>query len=701
MRISRRLAVAAVFLVSWATTAAASVPPTGFEKTFVTSGVGSSTAVLVADVAGDSRADLIGIAKPSSSTVNAKISVYVQSDEGIPPAPSQTLTASALAGDVSVAAGDLNGDGQPDLAVAFADGYSFDGTPHPDIDIFRGGAGGSLPATPSQVVSPSPTVQDIAIADLTGDGLDDLFFSKGDAAPFTYSLRAQKPDGTLAPATTLGTDEAWFAVVGDVNDDGLVDWLPGGYRETAVPIYIQQPDHSFVPETVDLPPTISDVSLLDVNHDGRSDLVTYDLLAGTLTWATSAIGGGFDGPVSTSFDVGDTGWAPSAWSFGDLNSDGLQDVALFAWGSGVTYVLLQQASGGFAGACPFPAQQEAWAHTTSIGDVSGDLRDDIAMVDNQYADGTFWVDRQLTPPLALDSSLSLSSVGYIQTLKPISFTGALVSSGGGCFTAKKVAILRTDASDTTVQVGTATLTGTTFAFEDVPPAAGTYRYTAAWAGDDSHVSALSNEMQVDVVKRESRLKLDASKHEIHLGVDLTLTATLNGGDGVRSVTFIQEVGNKTHRLDTVRVNDKDVAKLTLSPSHTATYWAKYAGSGNFKPSASGESRVVVDAQVTASMTHYRRLDGKTAVYGCCQASIRYGVKPNQAASEVTIEFWVYASGSWHALSTGSAPLNAQSAGEVAFVIKNGKGYRFRAEVCFPGSRLNGGACAPDLFFRFE
>ncbi|MEP6973732.1 MAG: hypothetical protein ABI869_06280 [Actinomycetota bacterium] len=68
---------------------------------------------------------------------------------------------------------------------------------------------------------------------------------------------------------------------------------------------------------------------------------------------------------------------------------------------------------------------------------------------------------------------------------------------------------------------------------------------------------------------------------------------------------------------------------------------------------------------------------------------------------MSIKIWVYANGSWHLLGTLKGPLRSASTGGGSITIKNGKGYRFRDQVCFAGNKKNGGSNAPYLYFRFE
>ena len=88
----------------------------------------------------------------------------------------------------------------------------------------------------------------------------------------------------------------------------------------------------------------------DFNADGRPDLATSNLNAGSVTVLLRQPGGGFASeaaaiPVGTSAEGIDAA---------DFNGDGLPDIAVAVLGTKTVNVLLRQAGGGFAAEPPIP-----------------------------------------------------------------------------------------------------------------------------------------------------------------------------------------------------------------------------------------------------------------------------------------------------------------------------------------------------------
>jgi hypothetical protein len=122
-------------------------------------------------------------------------------------------------GAYSVAVADFNGDGSPDLAIA---NHFFGGT----VSVLLGKSDGTFKDAQSYLVGAGPFSgpHSVAVADFDGDGHLDLAVVATDG---TLSVLLGNGDGTFQDAqifdTHSGMTGAWSGVTGDFNGDGFPD----------------------------------------------------------------------------------------------------------------------------------------------------------------------------------------------------------------------------------------------------------------------------------------------------------------------------------------------------------------------------------------------------------------------------------------------------------------------------------------------
>lgn len=161
-----------------------------------------------ADLNGDGRPDLV-VANYQSGTV----SVLMNSGTGT---FKNQVSYAAGSGPVAVAIGDLNGDGIPDLAVANVGGT---------VTILLGSGGGVFQAAQTISVG-DPTASSpssIAIGDVNGDGIPDLVMTDGSAGTLITVLGVAG-GGFQAPITSESLFiEPGSIALADLNGDGILD----------------------------------------------------------------------------------------------------------------------------------------------------------------------------------------------------------------------------------------------------------------------------------------------------------------------------------------------------------------------------------------------------------------------------------------------------------------------------------------------
>ncbi len=264
-----------------------------------------------------------------------------------------------------IAAGDVNGDGRTDLvAVDDASGA---------IQVFLQGGGG-LPSNPTTAIQ-GLIPRRVLLADMDRDGRTDLV-SMGSNSTLIHYQDAIGFAGRTQEVPTVGLVDL---AVGDLTGDGLPDLAaarPGG-----IGIWAQRPNGSWSrePDANLTAPDFHAIEAADLNRDGRADLVLAKPF--NVTEFLQEPGGGLNA-------TGQHQWLNSSWgdvslAVKDLSGDGLPDLAVtevvdrVPVPSGKVSVLVQEA-GTFTLASTVDG---ALRGGTAVGDVNDDGVADLVVAD--------------------------------------------------------------------------------------------------------------------------------------------------------------------------------------------------------------------------------------------------------------------------------------------------------------------------------
>ncbi len=254
--------------------------PGTFNPALVLNSPGASQ-VAIADMNGDGLPDLV--------SADFNVSLFVQSSPGTFAAPIGLYSGGAN----WVALGDLNGDGAADVALTDAASVK--------VLMHTGAASSTTFAAPVTVFTPTPNANVIggsviAIADVNGDGLNDLVITDpgptgGMATAVAVLLQDPANHGAfLAPVSyAIATqDRPQSILLRDLQGTGKLDIVIGGQNFVTVLLHDPANPGKFLPASIYTAPGANEIAVADINGDGKLDIVvsngvTFPMQGGVAT----------------------------------------------------------------------------------------------------------------------------------------------------------------------------------------------------------------------------------------------------------------------------------------------------------------------------------------------------------------------------------------------------------------------------------
>jgi hypothetical protein len=274
----------------------------------------------------------------------------------------------------------MNGDGHLDVVVPHMAGPEGGEDRRGAITVLLGdGQGRVAPAGPS---TPCPLGGlKVGAGDLDGDGHADIAVAAHDS----YELILMRGDGTgrltdwrKVVACDGPKAHVHGLAIGDVNADGKPDLVVGLAEDGAVAVLLGDGRGAFEP--MEGSPfgagrhPYDGLAISDMNVDGVADIVVPDIHGNGVSVLLGAGDGSFRPAAGSPFQVGPR---PGFSAAGDLDGDGLRDIAV-THDDDALLVLLWSAPGRLAARSQsISLPERAWG--AAIADWNGDGRNDLAL----------------------------------------------------------------------------------------------------------------------------------------------------------------------------------------------------------------------------------------------------------------------------------------------------------------------------------
>ena len=407
-----------------------------------TTGGGYSESVAIGDLDGDGKADLV-----TANFNDSTISVFRKTST------SGSITTASFAAKVdfntgsfpiSIAIGDLDGDGKADLAVCNFNGNT--------VSVFRNtSTTGSITTTSFAAKVDFTTGSlplSVAIGDLDGDGKADLvvanysgtisvFRNTSTSGNITAASFAAKVDFTSGgpPYTSGFNSEAYDVAICDLDGDGKPDLVVANLNSNTISVFRNTSTSGSITTgsfaaKVDFPAggAPQRIAIGDLDGDGKPDLAVANGSNTVSVFRNTSNSGGITALSFAAKTDFATGFDPRSVAICDLDGDGRPDLVVANLNSNTVSVLRNTSTSGSITASSFAAKVDfatpPFSYSVAIGDLDGDGRLDLATANG--GSNTVSVFRNSPLGIALTPAISATPI-----LTALSTTTGTASASAG------------------------------------------------------------------------------------------------------------------------------------------------------------------------------------------------------------------------------------------------------------------------------
>jgi hypothetical protein len=322
---------------------------------------------------------------------------------------------------IAVVAADFNADGNPDLAVA---NYK-DGT----VTILLGNGLGAFTAA-STALEAGKNPDGLVTGDFNGDGNADLAVANYGSNSVTVLLGDGAGKFTAASASPATGREPTSIVTGDFNGDGIADLAVTDYQDDSISVLLGKGDGTFSAAHAFPTYGTGPAAIIAADFLGRGvlDLAVANFGSDNATVFTGDGQGGFNGG-----SLYQTGSEPYALAAADFNLNGYTDLAVANYQSGTVTVLM-----GYGGTnlIPFSPSPPTGLNPAAIavGDWNGDGTPDLVTANYNDTGMTVLLSENSEFATAVLGEVTLRGAGNYQVDAAYSGDASVRSSKSGTTT---------------------------------------------------------------------------------------------------------------------------------------------------------------------------------------------------------------------------------------------------------------------------